>query len=330
MASPKTIFKFKGQNYEELKRQTSPFTDDEFNANDASIGIAEDRFKGVHWMRPKDICRSSTCLTGSPKFISQGMGKHDVMQQGLGDCWFVAAAASLTLHPKLLKWVVPEHQTFDNNPGIFYFRFWQSEQWVEVVVDDQLPTTKNGELLFAKSSKNGDFWMPLLEKAYAKLRGSYGALVGGHASNAFTALTGVNGKIIHVNKHQEDLNQTIQNALKRNSLMAASIEFTKDKTKLEQLKGLQMNHAYSITAIENLTVEGKKMTLLRLRNPWGHTEWNGAWNDDDSQRWSKVDPEQKKKLLVKKNEGEFWMNVDDFLKIFHQLHICHISDEGTF
>ena len=39
--------------------------------------------------------------------------------------------------------------------------------------------------------------------------------------------------------------------------------------------GLVPDHAYSVlTAVE---VEGVR--LVRCRNPWGHTEWNGPWSD---------------------------------------------------
>ncbi|KAL8219799.1 UNVERIFIED_CONTAM: hypothetical protein K2H54_033913 [Gekko kuhli] len=317
------VLPYSGQSYQELKRQClqkrTLFIDPEFKAGKESLGSpprGESWPTEVVWKRPKDISHSRL-----PQFISDGMTRFDVLQNHLGDCWFMAAAASLTLHQELLRKVVPPDQTFDEEDyaGIFHFQFWQYGEWVDVVVDDCLPTV-NGELYFGRSSDGNEFWMPLLEKAYAKLNGSYGAIRGGHMKDAFVDFTGGIGERIDLATPPQDLFKTIQEALSRKSLMAAGIL----PKGMNYLHGLVEKHAYSVTGIHELRLEDKEVKLIRLRNPYGEREWEGPWSDR-SELWLKLDSVQREKLCVNKEDGEFWMQLGDFATYFDVLDICHLS-----
>lgn len=74
----------------------------------------------------------------------------------------------LYLSKGLFYRVVPADQSFSNDYcGVFRFRLWWCGEWVEVVVDDRLPTV-GGRLAFLQAQHSDQFWPGLLEKAYAK------------------------------------------------------------------------------------------------------------------------------------------------------------------
>ena len=65
------------------------------------------------------------------------------------------------------------------------------------------------------------------------------------------------------------------------------------------------------------------MQLCQLRNPWGQTEWEGAWSDDDKTRWTR---RMRQKLAYDPDksgdDGLFWMTFDDFCHRFDSINLC--------
>lgn len=255
------------------------------------------------------------------------------MQGELGDCWLVAAVANLTLNHKLFALVVPHDQSFDRGSycGIFKFRFWQFGKWVEVVIDDRLPT-RNGKLLFVHSSDPNEFWSPLLEKAYAKLHGSYDALRGGTTCEAMVDLTGGLTEFFDVqtNDSPANLYGIIKKGFERGSLIGCSIEAQDESQRENELpNGLIKGHAYSVTGVLDVNVGGRHVPMLRLRNPWsGTSEWNGPWSDS-SREWSMISDYEKQKIgLNFEADGEFWIAFHDFKQNFTRVELCNLTPDS--
>ena len=75
-----------------------------------------------------------------------------------------------------------------NDFGIYEVRICKDGMWTDVVVDEWIPV-KDGEPVFSRA--NGpELWVLILEKAWAKLHGSYHAIESGLAITAFRDLTG--------------------------------------------------------------------------------------------------------------------------------------------
>lgn len=160
--NPDSVRRLHDQNYEKIRKdcydRDEKFVDPHFSppANQT-------------WRRPGQIVKN-------PHFVLDGYSRLDPNQGDLKDCWLVVALMNLTRQPLFLQHVIPADNSFhlDCYAGIFHFRFWQYGEWVEVVIDDRLPTFGNADdeedaqLTYISSTESNEFWCALIEKAYAK------------------------------------------------------------------------------------------------------------------------------------------------------------------
>ncbi|XP_048244524.1 calpain-A-like isoform X1 [Haliotis rufescens] len=319
------------------------FEDPEFPAEVASLCYTKPPDRDVIWRRPGEFC-------ANPQWMNDDFSRFDVVQGYLGtycsvrcDCWLLAAVASLTCNKRLLARVVPPEQSFQHGYcGIFHFRLWYQGQWVDVVVDDRLPTfdTHNPQLLYMHSASKTEFWSALLEKAYAKVYRCYESLQGGSAIEAMEDLTGGLGETILVGNTPPDyLVEVMEKTLERGGVMTCSMNIKEPDFSVNvrrSIEGLLGNHTYSITGLKLLPLmDGSKTRLIRIRNPWGDgQEWRGRWADGAAE-WNLIPQDTRRQLSVRDDEdGEFWMCMDDFRAHFSKIDLCnldplHLGDAGV-
>ncbi|KAM5301725.1 calpain-9 isoform 2-T2 [Glossophaga mutica] len=314
------------QSFEQLRQECLQkgvlFEDADFPANSSSLFYSERPQIPFVWKRPGEIVKN-------PEFILGGATRTDICQGELGDCWLLAAIASLTLNEKALARVVPQDQSFGHGyAGIFHFQFWQHSEWLDVVVDDRLPTFRD-RLVFLHSADHNEFWSALLEKAYAKLNGSYEALKGGSTIEAMEDFTGGVAETFATREAPENFYEILEKALKRGSLVGCSIDIRHSaESEARTPFGLIKGHAYTVTGIDQVDLRGRRTKLIRVRNPWGQVEWNGSWSDS-SPEWRAVGPAEQQRLRhTTLDDGEFWMAFSDFTAHFDKVEICNLTPDA--
>ncbi|KAF7998259.1 hypothetical protein HCN44_009657 [Aphidius gifuensis] len=318
------VIKFNQQNFhklrEELLKTEDYFIDEQFFIESSVNG------QTIELKRPKDLINNPLLVLEKNTYFHMGQGL-------LGNCWFVSALMSLYEQKDLFHFIVPNDQSFKDKEyaGIFHFRFWQVGKWVDVVVDDRLPTLDN-ELIYLRSKYRNEFWPSLIEKAYAKLISrSYKAFFEG--SRGAISMQDLFGGIpetydVPTNKtnaiKENKLFNIITNAKKKNTIVIGSTynENTTTKEILEEMKikGVHQAHSYAITDSKIIKVNSvRPHYLIRIRNPHG-TEAKETLIGN-----IKNDTSIKSSLPELKVDGESWILLEDFVKFFAHFEICNLT-----
>ncbi|KAH1172881.1 hypothetical protein KIL84_016720 [Mauremys mutica] len=141
--------------------------------------------------------------------------------------------------------------------------------------------------------------------------------------------TGGVGEMYEVKKAPKNFYEILGKALERGSMVGCSIDTSSAaESEARTPFGLIKGHAYSVTGIDEVSYQGRKVQLIRPRNPWGQVEWNGRWSDNSSE-WQSVSPSERKRLCqTVLDDGEFWMNFEDFKTHFDKVEICNLTPDA--
>ena len=180
-------------------------------------------------------------------------------------------------------------------------------------------------------------WVALIEKAYAKMHGCYGNLISGYIDEGIQELTGfqpekvlirneTSGVFPHkmIEQHyggKDGFWDFLKNRRMDNCLLGCSIKNDKGGPQVVEGRptGLIMNHAYGISDVMELPDPYDKswpLRLMRLRNPWGNSEWLGEWSGD-SEEMQKYRKTLEAYIQTLAPDEQFDLDADDGTFIMH-------------
>lgn len=99
----------------------------------------------------------------------------------------MAALALVSERPRLLEHILLTKEV--NAEGVYLVRICHNGLWKTIIVDDYFPCTKHNHLVFTQA-KRRQLYVPLIEKACAKVFGSYASLRSGNMLEGLQLLTG--------------------------------------------------------------------------------------------------------------------------------------------
>jgi len=309
----------------------SLFEDPDFPADREALFYSErseEELSHYSWIRPHQ-------LVSHPRVFVDGTSRRDVIQGVLGDCWLLSTCAAIAKKEDLLYKVINPNQTLygADYTGLIEVKLWRYGDWVTVYIDDRLPQ-KNGSYCYARCSDPNEFWVALIEKAYAKLHGSYEGIEGGMPIEAMVDLTGglaERYELKHSSKHKT-LYKYLRKSFASQAFITCSRKGDWRHSRHADKNGLVQGHAYTITGLYRVsldTEDEERVCLVRVRNPWGDkNEWRGSWSDGDK-AWDLVSNEVKKEMgLHYMHDGEFWIEFfNDFCREFEEVSICTLGPD---
>mmetsp|Transcript_39555 Transcript_39555/g.60425 ORF Transcript_39555/g.60425 Transcript_39555/m.60425 type:complete len:274 (-) Transcript_39555:1856-2677(-) len=218
------------------------------------------------------------------------------------------------------------NQTQYTKEGIFTIKAFVKGKPEEITVDDLFPVYSH-TTAFAKPSTDGGWWLPLIEKAFAKVNVNYEMISSGTHAEAAQFLTGAPAREYTGSQQSiDELWTSLTNAI-RNDYMVTSACYI-------DFKGLVAGHGYIVKDFFKFkSNSGVEVRMLKVKNPWklmgdpsfagsSHGDWVGRFSKNDVKSWT--ESLKKKAKFSELKKGEFFMTVEDFKEGFKYYTITYL------
>ena len=200
--------------------------------------------------------KSISQMNNKFKIFENKIDCTNIEQGHLGTCYFLAAISTISNYGQLLYQLFPQEKI--NPEGLYEICLYHKGRWVKVLVDDYFPFIKNTDTFLWAHPINNCLYTCFLEKAYAKINGSYNDINGGYLCPAFEALTGFESFL--VKKKERTLSSE-----KIYEIKDEVYEYFYNKIRDGYLFSCATwTHAYSLIGLR----KENNQFIFKVRNPW--------------------------------------------------------------
>ena len=313
--------------------------------------IPLEKYKNIIWKRESEL----NFFPETNIFPKNGifLNSKNIVKGPYTNNNFLSAIIALTRYPELIKKLFLSE--IKNKNGIFGLKICKNGFLQEIVIDDFFPVLKpsflsinsdpeiniNANITYPycfTHSRDNTLWTQVLEKAYAKVYGSYEILYKKDIEDILKDLSFA--PILELDSLSSDLALNLTLANENKWIVMASAGDTDASQNLLKELDLMTDFNYEILEVFKLGIDDltklnyiqmnnleNVQIILKIRNIWGKIDWDGEWSnsykfwDDDLKKKLHYDPD---------DEQVFYMNLRDFKNHFFKVKSCKLLENSKY
>lgn len=276
-------------------------------------------WQSFEWVRPEEFMSGDISLfVGEPTV--------DSIKEGyLGNSYFVSAIRALCEKPNSIKRLFDTTKTKD---GQYKVNFCLNGQNFKIIVDDFIPFNPKTKSPAFSSSKQNELWVMLLEKAWAKVSGSYENSINGLCCEVFRALTGAPVEYLK-HKYVNDVWKMVKSAYYNKHTICCLPDNESPPSAKSDYSDFFSSYAFPVMAVYQYKNDEGEAKIVRIRN-------------NNKSKWSDVFKKQSLVLFadLKQNLYEFediddvskediFMSLEDYACYFKSTLVCYTQHVAT-
>ena len=297
-------------------------------------------------------------MCDNPVYFNPSYKQQAVTGGSFPDSNFLGCLIAICVYSKydLIENIFASHPEDFVKYGIYTCRFYVDGEWVEVITDTFIPCLKDNmtgayHAAYGRSTNSDEFWVSLVEKAFAKALGNYQEIAAMKIHKILLHLTG--GSVQQISLYDEAtrldlLNENASwNEFKKRCSDNCLVILMPSEKKSNDSNFENFDEMGRVD--EDSFIPGKLYSvilckelggyeLVLMHNPWNDSShvWTGEWSDQ-SNDWDlypellvEVERDPSIPWTRRHPNGYFWISYRSCVKYFSKLFTCRLFPNGEY